>query len=300
PRSEVLLLDRAIRDGSVACSEYVREDSSIPEHLIEHFGLSSLAAAPMVSGGSVLGILCVDRWGHRFTLSRDQRAHVDAFTREAALGLRLAQLVSDGTSAAVQAERLRVARRLHDTTAQLLYAIGNECAQARTEATADAAITRIEQLAAFGSEEIRHVIDAARASEGADPTPNRVGALVAHLRELYACEIGVTGDWQKFGTGSPVWDLLLAVVREGITNAVKHGAARNVVLWLQHSEALIRLEVRDDGSQRASGRAGGGRRGTCFGLSDLRRRLAQWGGWLSLSQNDDGGHTLRVSVPGPL
>jgi signal transduction histidine kinase len=301
PRSNMALLDKAIRDGSVATSEYVLEDNSIPEHLVEHFGLSSLAAAPLVSGGSVLGVLCVDQWGHRFSLTRDQRAHVDAFTREAAIGLRLAQLVSDGSSAAVHAERLRVARRLHDTTAQLLYTIGNECARARTEAsTADAAITRIEQLAAIGSEEIRHVIDTARATEGADPSPNRMGGVLARLRELYGCEIGATGDWPRISISSPVGDLLLAVVREGIANAVKHGAARNVVLWLQHSEALIRLEVRDDGSTDNRRPAHGGSRGTRFGLADLGRRLAQWGGWLTLCQNDDGGHTLRVSLPGPL
>jgi signal transduction histidine kinase len=58
------------------------------------------------------------------------------------------------------------------------------------------------------------------------------------------------------------------------------------------------LEVRDDGAGGSRDR-GAATSGTGFGLSDLRRRLAPWGGQLDLHPNDDGGHTLHVKLLTP-
>jgi signal transduction histidine kinase len=297
-RSDMALLQEAILRGHAVHSEDVRADGSIPEHVIDQFGLTSLVATPLVAEQRLVGLLCADRGGDRFVPTADELIVLDAFASQAALGLRIADMVAERADAAVQTERWRVARRLHNTAAQLFYVIGTECARAKAGAQVDVAISRIEQLAACGGQEIRRAIDAAGATWCAEPHPNRVDGLLAELRDLYRCQIRATGDWQGFSAAEPVWDVLLGVVREAVTNAVKHGAARNVVLWLQRSEAVISLQVRDDGGSSLKTCAAGVAAASGFGLADLRRRLAPWGGRVTLRRNDDGGHTLHVKLTG--
>jgi signal transduction histidine kinase len=128
-----------------------------------------------------------------------------------------------------------------------------------------------------------------------DGEPRRLGELLGSLRELYDCEITIIGDWARLAVVPSVWDVVLGAVREGVANAVKHGAARHVVLWLQASQDRLVVEVRDDGHPvtAAAPADGGG-----FGLTALRRRLEPLDGELSLVENDDGGHTLRVGLRG--
>ncbi len=128
-----------------------------------------------------------------------------------------------------------------------------------------------------------------------DGEPHRLGELLGGLRELYDCEITIVGDWARLAVEASVWDVVLGAVREGVCNAVKHGAAQHVVLWLQASQDRLVVEVRDDGRSPAGAVSGPG----CgFGLGALRRRLAPLDGELSLVENDDGGHTLRVGLRG--
>jgi signal transduction histidine kinase len=126
-----------------------------------------------------------------------------------------------------------------------------------------------------------------------DGEPHRLGELLGSLRELYRCEITLIGDWSRLAAGQAVWDVVLGAVGEGVANAVKHGSARHVVLWLQASQDRLLVEVRDDGqSPPAAHRPVGGG----FGLTALRRRLEPLDGDLLLLENDDGGHTLRIGL----
>lgn len=292
------LIEKALLCGHTVHSEDVPAEGSVPQHLIDIFDLASLTVAPLYSEQRLVAILCADRGeGVRYALRENERVIVDAFASQVALALRIAQLVAEDTDAARQGERLRIAGRLHDTVAQLFYAIGAECARARTGAPPELApaISRIEQLAARGGREVRHAIDSMDGLGPVDGEPHRLGELLGGLRELYDCEITIIGDWARLAVDASVWDVVLGAVREGVCNAVKHGAARHVVLWLQASRDRLVVEVRDDG-RRLAGAAPGP--GCGFGLDALRRRLAPLDGELSLVENDDGGHTLRVGLRG--
>ena len=299
PRSEIALLNDAISHGETVYSPDVRDDQSIPEKYIEVFGLTTLVTAPLVVEGRLVGLMCFDQGGDTFELGEADRVVVDAFASQAGLALRMSRLVADSIHSVLRQERLQLARRLHDTAAQLFYVIGTEAGRSKSNelSTVDAEIiSRIEALAARGGHEIRRAIDLFRIPEGTHSASIDLQDLIAELRSLYRCNIAVTGEWQGLDRDGAVWGNLLAVVREAVTNAVKHGGARNIVLWIrQHRNSLL-LEVRDDGAAAARGYRQDGVVGTGFGLADLRQQLVPHGGSLRLFRNDDGGHTLRVSL----
>jgi signal transduction histidine kinase len=297
--SALPLLEEALRRGRTVHSEDVAADGAIPAHLIDAFEVVSLVVAPLYAEQGLVGILCADRGaGRRFALSEDERVIVDAFASQVALALRIAQLVAEDADAARQSERLRIAERLHDTVAQLFYVIGAECARARAAGAAELprAVTRIERMAARGGREVRRAIHSMGSLRPAEVTPQRLAELLASLRRLHGCEVTTVGDWQRVALGPSLWEVVLAAVSEGVVNAVKHGAARHVVLWLQSSPDRLLLEVRDDGDSGRAAAGGPAPRGGGFGLDALRRRLREVDGSLSLAENDDGGHTLRVSL----
>jgi signal transduction histidine kinase len=299
PRREIALLNDAIENGETVYSPDVRGDGSIPQHYVEVFGMSTLVTAPLVVEGRLVGLMCFDQGGDAFELAEADRVVIDAFASQAALALRMSRLVADSIHAVLRQERLQLARRLHDTAAQLFYVIGTECDRSRSNplSTVDAEIVaRIESLAARGGQEIRRAIDLFRVSERTVKASTDLQDLLAELRSLYRCNIAVTGDWQGLDGDGTVWGGLLHVVREAVTNAVKHGRARNIVLWVRQYRRSLLLEVRDDGAAPSRGDRGDGTAGKGFGLADLRQQLAPHGGDLRLSRNDDGGHTLRVKV----
>jgi len=294
------LVEKALRCGHTVHSEDVPGEHAIPEHLIDVFGVASLVVAPLYAEQRLVGILCADRGpGIHFPLSENARIIVDAFASQVALALRIAQLVAEDTDAARQNERLRIAGQLHDTVVQLFYVIGAECARARAGEPEEMAgvVAHIEQLAARGGREVRRAIDSMGSLAPADIEPHRLGALLGSLRELYDCELTIIGDWPRLAVDAAVWDVVLGAVREGVANAVRHGAARHVVLWLQASHDCLVLEVRDDGVAAPQGAGPVATQGG-FGLAALGRRLEPLDGSLELVDNDDGGHTLRVRLRG--
>jgi signal transduction histidine kinase len=87
-------------------------------------------------------------------------------------------------------------------------------------------------------------------------------------------------------------DHVLAVVREGLTNAGKHGRATRYSVSLTVDDSL-RLEVTDDGVGIAVPMAE--RQG--MGLTNLRHRAEKLGGTFSLTTPEGGGTHLLWCVP---
>ena len=86
---------------------------------------------------------------------------------------------------------------------------------------------------------------------------------------------------------------LLQMVREGLSNAWRHGLARQVRVRLAATTGALTLEVEDDGIgfDPAAPRRGG------QGLRNLAERAALCGGTLALDSRIGGPTTLRVALP---
>jgi two-component system sensor histidine kinase DesK len=77
------------------------------------------------------------------------------------------------------------------------------------------------------------------------------------------------------------------VLREAITNILRHARAKHCRITLQQSDAVYRLEVRDDG------RGGSHREG--LGMRGIRERVAGVGG--SVAWNAGPGTELAITIP---
>ncbi|MBS1697221.1 MAG: sensor histidine kinase [Actinobacteria bacterium] len=192
---------------------------------------------------------------------------------------------------AADAERRRIAQDLHDGAQQRIVLVGID-AQRLTRRADDSAFVRTE--ATLIAERCGSLLDELRGLvEGLMPSRLRDHGLQAAVTAL-ADRIPVP---VRIETAAPLGRLDpevestgYFVIAEALTNAVKHAAARGIVVALSVADGGLRIAVSDDG-KGAVGAAPG------FGLRSLRDRVETLGGTLVLEPTSGGGTTLRAQVP---
>ena len=190
---------------------------------------------------------------------------------------------------AAESERTRIARDLHDLLGHSLTTITVKAGLARRLGTADPEravreIGEVEDLARRALGDVRTAVAGYRevglASE------------LASGRELLRA-VGIVADLPASGevVRSDLHELFGWVVREGLTNVVRHSRARRCVVTLTSDS----VEIADDGGAPATTADGSGLRG-------LRERVAAAGGTLQAGPTGSGvrgGWRLQVTVPQP-
>ncbi len=198
-------------------------------------------------------------------------------------------------------ERRRIGRDLHDSLGQLLTGTAlagqvlEEKLASRSIAEAGDA-TRIVTL-------VEQAIELTRSlSRGLDPVEIEGGGLAQGLRELAAktselfptcCEHQVDGP-VTVSDGATATQLY-RIAQEAITNAIKHGRARHIVVRLDGAPNGIRLTVRDDGVGIPGPRA----RGAGMGLRIMAHRAAMMGGTFHIRAEPSGGTTVVCEMRDP-
>jgi len=169
---------------------------------------------------------------------------------------------------AVEGERARIARDLHDHQAQLLAAarIGLE---AGPEA-ARAIFKQVEEALRLRVRELRPV------------TLGRSGLAEALRYEIGGlAKAGVSGRLmhadQMSGLTRPVQQLCYQVAREALANVVRHARATRVTVGVTRLGGRVRLSICDNGQGLAGAPAAGG-----IGLKGLRERIELMGGKLKV------------------
>ena len=213
----------------------------------------------------------------------------------------LEALRSELARMAVLAERLRVARDVHDLLGLGLSAIALKADLigrliGRDDARAAAEIAEMGRICAHARADIRLVTEA-----GGDMPLD--AELVAAREILASAGVNVRAD---IGTGPPppVADAVLApVLREAVTNILRHSAATDCTIEATTADGALRLHVSNDGvpDQAAAGdyaawRAADGRTGS--GLANLTARVRAAGGRLTVSQTG-GRFDLSAEIPLP-
>ncbi|GAA0493973.1 histidine kinase [Streptomyces sp. NPDC046215] len=194
---------------------------------------------------------------------------------------------------AVERERLRFSRDLHDLLGHTMSVIVVKAEAVRRLAKRDveAALGQAADIEAVGRQaltEIREAVTGYR--EGSLTTElERAGSLL----EASAIEPVVTQ------TGPPLPPqtaaLLGWVVREGVTNVVRHSGAARCRIDVRGETDQVRLEITDDGRGVGSAPAGTGTGGT--GLTGLAERLAAAGGSLTTGPDGRRGFRLVAELP---
>ena len=191
----------------------------------------------------------------------------------------------DFAELAVQEERNRFARDLHDILGHSLTVITvkAELAQRLISANPDRAaseVADVEQLARSALADVRAAVAGYRELSLA-------GELVAARAALQAADIRAELPNTVDEVPEEYRELFAWVVREGVTNVIRHSGANKCTVRL----SAYQIEVLDDGKGPGPG---GGVSG--HGLIGLRERADQAGASLSVGKSSDDGFRLAVRV----
>jgi signal transduction histidine kinase len=192
---------------------------------------------------------------------------------------------------AVQQERARIARELHDIVAHHLAVMVIQAGAGRLGAPDGAA--RFAGIAAAGREaldELEHLVEVLRPGL---PQPRDLDALIGKARAA-----GVRIDYTPLRHGVRVEPALrdgaYRVLQEGLTNAMKHAAGSDVIVRLAVRSDALEVEVCDSGSTTPSPLATSG---AGLGLAGMRERVQALGGILEAGPDDAGGWRLYARLP---
>ncbi|MFC5380355.1 sensor histidine kinase [Aquipuribacter nitratireducens] len=198
---------------------------------------------------------------------------------------------------AVQDERTRIARELHDVVGHALSLMLVQVGAARTvlderPATARDMLLATERTGRDAMVELDRVLGLLRDSDAVgDPGPADLDRLVAGLADAGLHVRLERGDGVA-DRQSPTTDLALyRVVQESLTNALRHGGARHARVRLQLDGDDLLVEVVDDGSGPAPGWEPG------RGLLGVAERVAVLGGDVEHGAGPTGGFRVAVRLP---
>ena len=219
---------------------------------------------------------------------------------------RVVPLAAGGADSLLHAERLRIARELHDVVAHSFAAIALHAGVAehvkddRPDQVGEA-LRAIKAVSGEAARELRAILGVLRHVDDGDlPATSRgVGGLDALAAT--ASSAGVPTRVTISGRPRPllaaVDQAAYRIVQESLTNVLRHaGPARASVRVAYERDRLV-VEVVDDGHPRGAGDAGGSP-GTGHGIDGMRECAAALGGELEAGRGGAArGFRVRASLP---
>ncbi|WP_026401535.1 GAF domain-containing sensor histidine kinase [Actinomadura rifamycini] len=255
--------------------------------------LGPLLAVPLGVGASARGVIAVVNPPGGATFSDGTQRLLEAFAGQAAMALELADRRRDAERLALLEDRDRIAKDLHDTVIQRLFATAMTL-MAATKITQKREVrVRIERAVddLDGTmRQIRSTIFALQAPADDASLRGRVHELVDAAAEQlgFAPSVRLDGLLDT-AVDDDIGEHLLAVVREALSNAARHAHASRVDVAVDVDDAVTLL-VEDNGV----GLPEGGRRS---GLRNMAERAAGLGGSFTAGPRADGGTALVWRVP---
>jgi signal transduction histidine kinase len=220
-----------------------------------------------------------------------------------------AELVRAQTAAqAAMAERLRIARELHDIVAHSVGVIAFQAGSGRSvfDARPDQARDALAAIEASSRETLsglrRMVTGLRRGEPGPGPEYPALGAApgLADIEQLAATalhagvQVKVDVDWHGNREPLPA-DIDLSafrIIQEAVTNVVRHARTDQCRVSISHQDGQLTIEITDSGR-------GGTAAGTGYGITGMRERTALLGGDFSAGPRPGGGFRVAARLPVP-
>ncbi|SCL34573.1 Signal transduction histidine kinase [Micromonospora rhizosphaerae] len=217
----------------------------------------------------------------------------------------------------VDAERLRIAREVHDTVAHAIAIINVQAGvtayllDKRPERAREALVT-IEQTSAQALHEMRAILGVLRDSDnGRVPQPGlgQVNELTAMAREA-GLDIKLEVSTSTTPLPSAVDNTAYRILQEAITNVIRHVGPTRVTVALDYGTDILEVRVADEGGRDAwgDGAAGpdapaehravtGSSAGPGRGIVGMRERCGLLGGELTAAPRPCGGFEVKARLP---
>ncbi|MFD7844899.1 GAF domain-containing sensor histidine kinase [Nocardia sp. NPDC059764] len=249
---------------------------------------------PLNTQDSTFGVLVMVRPAGAAPFSDELQGLAAAFTDQAALAIQLSEAQQRMRELDVLTDRDRIARDLHDHVIQRLFAAGlslqGTVARARSAEIRERISDVINDLQDVVQEIRTSIFDLHGGAEGSTRLRQRIEDVI----RKHTADTGLRTSLRISGPLSVVAaelaDHAEAVVREAVSNAVRHAHAETVAVTIDVSDDLTVL-IADDGRGIPADI-------TPSGLQNLARRAEQLGGTFSFGSNPDSeGTLLRWAVP---
>ena len=248
----------------------------------------------------------------------NRRAHLAQVAERAELAEKAGE---DEARRRVDAERLRIARELHDVVAHSMATINVQAGvashllreQPQQTGKALEAMEAVRTTSKEALRELRGILNLLRSTDDAEPTApvprlSQLNDLVAASeRAGLATRVEVNG--QRREVPAAVDLAAYRVVQESLTNVLRHAGPTSARVRLMYGTDRLVVEVSDDGHGPSSSIAGTGIAGTGIagtgvaststgnGLRGMRERAEAVGGTLHAGPAKNGGFTVRAVLP---
>lgn len=265
-----------------------------------HPRMSSFLGVPVLSRGEVYGNLYLTEKIGRPEFTQDDEELVEAFALAAGVAISSAKLQLRIQKAALDEDRDRIARDLHDAVIQRLFAVGLSLQSVARPPLPSKTVEQLEEAIANIDETIRQIRSSIfELAVGTEKGGLRASilALVRELRPVVGFDVAVVFDGPvDTGIPSDVAVHLRFTVGESLTNIGRHAQASRAQLTLSVGDATCTLVVSDDGQgiDKPSAHGGGG-----LGMENMRQRAEKLGGNLVVESPAGEGTTLTWRVPLP-
>lgn len=265
-------------------------------------GTSGNSVTPIVPNEYIALLILVPMAGaaiglRTWKLRTDEgRTRLSALEREQAEALRRA----------VEHERARIARELHDVVTHNVSVMVIQAGAARkimetSPEQAAEALLAVEAGGRAAMTELRHVMGLLTMDDRGEDTGTGVElapqpglgqleTLIGRVRDTgLRVDLTVTGAPRPLPPGLEL--AAYRVVQEALTNTVKHASGATAAVTVDYGPGRLRVEVTDTGGDPGAG-TGSGR-----GLIGLRERLALYDGTLNTGRRLTGGYRVEALIP---
>jgi signal transduction histidine kinase len=200
----------------------------------------------------------------------------------------------------VAAERLRIARELHDTLAHSLVAINVRAGVAVALDDAEdpsEALEDIKQVSATALRDLRATLSLLRDHDHDDAAPTApafdlegLPGLVDRIRSA-GLDADVKVEVDGAAVPSAIGGAAFRIVQEALTNVLRHAEASSAHVGVRATPDLLDIEVTDDGISDNAGVTPG------LGLRGMAERASALGGRVDVGPRDGGGWRVHAVLP---
>ena len=213
---------------------------------------------------------------------------------------RAEQAREEETRRRVDAERMRIARELHDVVAHSMAMINVQATAASMQLAADPAsaaeaIQAIRRASKSGLRELRAILDVLRQVDDGSPVVPDLRAFAALVEATSGAGTPTKLEPAELPVPLPPPVALAAyrIVQESLTNVVRHAGRVAATVGLRQDGGYLYVDVVNDGGTTPTAFS----EGTGAGLAGMRERTAALGGTLEAGPRPGGGFAVRARLP---
>jgi signal transduction histidine kinase len=295
PRGEGVLGTITTQAKTVRIDDIVDHPDSVgfPDN---HPEMHAFLGVPVRVGSRVFGNLYLTEKDGGFDEEDEVLVEFMAVTAGAAIStLRLQERLR---RAALTEDRERIARDLHDSIIQDLFAVGLglqasigklESDPTAVRARIDDAVDRLDSTIIA----LRRFIFDLQPPVWAQPgLTTRLSGLLSELSRPHGKEIALSIECPPGVPDAAIADHLVSIVGEAVSNALRHSDATEIAVTVQCRDDRVMVTISDNGSGFDTSKEHHG-----LGLGNMARRVATAGGVYGLESRENKGTKIHVELP---